>query len=142
MGRIFLYVGEAGAINEAVEDALIRIGNLVADELRSRGFRVLDVPDELELTEAIAWINLIHCMGKRFWRFSDDFINRLVYCKLFWLRFSAALTATAIARCTATSFSPTITPSPAVRWAITPQTQAAANPYTPAIFSNVPHSIS
>jgi len=79
MGRIFLYVGEAGAINEAVEDALIRIGNLVADELRSRGFRVLDVPDELELTEAIAWINLIHCMGKRFWRFSDDSINRLVY---------------------------------------------------------------
>jgi hypothetical protein len=57
MGRIFLYVGEAGAINEAVEEALIRIGNLVADDLRSRGFRVLDVPDELELTEAITWIN-------------------------------------------------------------------------------------
>ncbi|MEQ8996439.1 MAG: hypothetical protein RID53_08025 [Coleofasciculus sp. B1-GNL1-01] len=33
---------------------LIRIGNLVADDLRSRGFQVLDVPDELELTEAIA----------------------------------------------------------------------------------------
>jgi len=29
--------------------------------VRSRGFRVLEIPDELELTEAIAWINRRAC---------------------------------------------------------------------------------
>lgn len=57
MGRIFLYAGQAGTINESVEDALIRIRNLIADKLRSQGFKVLEVPDELDLAEAIAWIN-------------------------------------------------------------------------------------
>lgn len=57
MGQIFLFSGEAIATDESVEEALIRIRNLVANQLRSRGFKVLEVPQELELAEAITWIN-------------------------------------------------------------------------------------
>lgn len=57
MGRIFLYVDQAGPRDETLEKALIQISNLVADKLRAQGFNVLQVPQTLELPEAIAWIN-------------------------------------------------------------------------------------
>ena len=55
---------------------------------------------------------------------------------------SAARSATAIAFSTAVPFCSSTTASLAVRCAITPQTQPAAKPYTPAILNSVPDSIS
>jgi len=67
-GRIFISAGHggtegagidpgiiAGGTTEAREMILIR--DLVVAELRSRGFEVLSVPDDLSLAQTIAWIN-------------------------------------------------------------------------------------
>ncbi|MGQ4645935.1 hormogonium tapered terminus morphoprotein TftA [Lyngbya aestuarii] len=68
MGRIFISAGHggieqgsrdpgaiAGGTTEAQEMILLR--DLVVPELRSRGFEVLSVPDELSSRETINWIN-------------------------------------------------------------------------------------
>ncbi len=68
MGRIFLSAGHggfengvrdpgtiAGGTTEAQE--MIRIRDLVVSELRSRGFQVIAVPDDLSQTQTIDWIN-------------------------------------------------------------------------------------
>ncbi|MGG6281105.1 hormogonium tapered terminus morphoprotein TftA [Leptolyngbya sp. AN03gr2] len=57
VGRIFLFANFSGAVNEAIEAALVTIQKQVAAELRSQGFTVSEVPPELELAEAIIWIN-------------------------------------------------------------------------------------
>jgi hypothetical protein len=69
MGRIFISAGHgglddglvdpgtvAGGTTEARELVLLR--ELVATELRSQGFEVIEVPDIFNLAESIAWINL------------------------------------------------------------------------------------
>ena len=68
MGKIFVSAGHVGdrGINydpgvtipgttEAAE--MIRIRDLVVPELRSRGFEVLSVPDDLTDQQTIEWIN-------------------------------------------------------------------------------------
>ncbi len=68
MGRIFLSAGHggfehgvrdpgtiAGGTTEAQE--MIRIRDLVVSELRSQGFQVVVVPDDLSQTQTIDWIN-------------------------------------------------------------------------------------
>lgn len=63
MGRIFISAGHGagdpgaivGGTTEAQEMILLR--NLIASELRSRGFEVLSVPDDLTLRQTIDWIN-------------------------------------------------------------------------------------
>lgn len=68
MGRIFISAAHggfnngvydtgsvAGGTTEAQEMILIR--DLVVPELRSRGFQVLSVPDDLNASQTIAWIN-------------------------------------------------------------------------------------
>jgi hypothetical protein len=68
MGRIFISAGHGGteqggrdfgsivgSINEAQEMILLR--DLVVPELRSRGFEVLSVPDDLSASQTIQWIN-------------------------------------------------------------------------------------
>lgn len=68
MGRIFISAGHgevgngiadpgtiAGGTTEATEMILLR--DLVATQLRSRGFTVFEVPDTLSLAQSIAWIN-------------------------------------------------------------------------------------
>jgi hypothetical protein len=68
MGRIFLSAGHGGQENGRVDPGSIAAGttearemiltrDLVVTELRSRGFEVLSVPDELSLEGTIAWIN-------------------------------------------------------------------------------------
>jgi len=69
MGRIFISAGHGGfedqfrdpgfvfdTITEAQEMILIR--NLMVPQLRSRGFEVLSVPDELSLQQTLDWINV------------------------------------------------------------------------------------
>lgn len=68
MGRIFISAGhggieqgisdpgsKVGSTNEATEMILLR--DLVVPELRSRGFEVLSVPDDLSASQTIQWIN-------------------------------------------------------------------------------------
>jgi hypothetical protein len=68
MGRIFISAGHGGTeeggrdlgsivgnTNEAQEMILLR--DLVVPELRSRGFEVLSVPDDLSASQTIQWIN-------------------------------------------------------------------------------------
>lgn len=68
MGRIFLSAGHGGfeggrrdpgavvaGTTEAQEMILLR--DLIVPELRSRGFTVLSVPDDLSLQDSISWIN-------------------------------------------------------------------------------------
>ncbi|MBE9077376.1 N-acetylmuramoyl-L-alanine amidase [Romeria aff. gracilis LEGE 07310] len=68
MGKIFISAGHGGFENgvrdtgatvqgttEAQE--MIKVRDLVVPELRSRGFEVLSVPDDLSLAQSIAWIN-------------------------------------------------------------------------------------
>jgi hypothetical protein len=68
MGRIFISAGHgglengsrdpgsvAGGTTEAQEMILLR--DLIVPELRSRGFEVLSVPDELSMAQTLEWIN-------------------------------------------------------------------------------------
>lgn len=55
MGQIFIAAGQNSASAEARE--MIQLRDLVVPELRSRGFSVLSVPDDLSMGQAIAWIN-------------------------------------------------------------------------------------
>ncbi|MBT9312093.1 hormogonium tapered terminus morphoprotein TftA [Leptothoe kymatousa] len=68
MAQIFISAGHGGfengikdsgvkvdGITEAQE--MIRIRDLIVPELRSRGFKVLSVPDDLSLQQSIQWIN-------------------------------------------------------------------------------------
>ncbi|NER82998.1 MAG: cell wall hydrolase [Leptolyngbya sp. SIO1D8] len=68
MGQIFISAGhggfESGSIDQGVAASgtteaaeMIRIRNLVAPELRSRGFEVLTVPDDLNNLQTLDWIN-------------------------------------------------------------------------------------
>lgn len=68
MAQIFISAGHGGFENN-IRDTGVRIGNtteaqemiqlrdLMVPELRSRGFRVLSVPDDLGLQQSIDWIN-------------------------------------------------------------------------------------
>lgn len=47
--------GRAGGTNEAQE--MIALRDLIVPELRSRGYDVLSVPDDLSLAQSIGWIN-------------------------------------------------------------------------------------
>ncbi len=68
MAQIFISAGHGGFengiqdlgakvdnITEAQE--MIRIRDLIVPELRSRGFQVLSVPDDLSLQQSISWVN-------------------------------------------------------------------------------------
>jgi hypothetical protein len=68
MGRIFISAGhggiesggrDQGSIVDGVTEAqqMILLRDLVVPELRSRGFEVLSVPDELSSSQTIQWIN-------------------------------------------------------------------------------------
>lgn len=68
MGRIFISAGHGGTDNELLDPGvvvgdtteaqeMIQIRDLVVAELRSRGFDVLAVPDDLGLVQSIDWIN-------------------------------------------------------------------------------------
>ncbi len=68
MAQIFISAGHGGFENgiqdlgAKVEDIteaqeMIRIRDLIVPELRSRGFQVLSVPDDLSLQQSITWIN-------------------------------------------------------------------------------------
>lgn len=74
MGRIFISAGHggfedgvrdpgaiAGGTTEARELILLR--DLIVTELRSRGFEVLSVPDDLSMQQTIAWINARYRFG-------------------------------------------------------------------------------
>ncbi|NEP15910.1 MAG: cell wall hydrolase [Leptolyngbya sp. SIO4C1] len=52
-------VRDTGAVVEGTTEAqeMIRIRDLVVPELRSRGFQVLAVPDDLSLAQTLSWIN-------------------------------------------------------------------------------------
>lgn len=68
MGRIFISAGHGGieqggqdkgaVVNGTTEaQEMILLRDQVVPELRSRGFEILSVPDELSLTQTIGWIN-------------------------------------------------------------------------------------
>lgn len=68
MGRIFISAGHGGTENGLFDPGIvigntteaqemIQIRDLVVAELRSRGFDVLAVPDDLDLIQSIDWIN-------------------------------------------------------------------------------------
>ncbi len=68
MGRIFISAGHGGTENGRFDPGIvigdtteaqemIQIRDLVVTELRSRGFEVLAVPDDLGLVQSIDWIN-------------------------------------------------------------------------------------
>ncbi|MCG8363151.1 MAG: N-acetylmuramoyl-L-alanine amidase [Pseudanabaenales cyanobacterium] len=68
MGQIFISAGHGGAENGVIDPGvvvagtteaqeMIQLRDLVAPELRSRGFSVLAVPDDLSLVQTISWIN-------------------------------------------------------------------------------------
>jgi len=64
MGRIFLYAQQGRAINGVIDaEILVRMYKQSARELRYEGFTVLEVPTELSLPEAIAWINVRSQLG-------------------------------------------------------------------------------
>lgn len=67
-GRIFISAGHGGTEGAGIDPGIIAgdttearemilTRDLVVTELRSRGFEVLSVPDDLSLTQTIAWIN-------------------------------------------------------------------------------------
>jgi len=69
MGRIFISAGHGGVEDGIVDPGtiaggtteareLIKLRDLVAAQLRSQGFEVLEVPDNLSLAKSIAWINV------------------------------------------------------------------------------------
>lgn len=68
MGRIFISAGHGGLEGGGVDPGAVVAGttesremiltrDLIVTELRSRGFEVLAVPDDLSLVQSIAWIN-------------------------------------------------------------------------------------
>jgi len=68
IGRIFISAGHGGQEGAGVDPGIIAGGttearemiltrDLVVTELRSRGFEVLSVPDDLSLTQTLGWIN-------------------------------------------------------------------------------------
>lgn len=68
MGRIFISAGHGGRENGRTDPGaivagtteaqeMIQLRDLIVPELRSRGFTVLAVPDDLGLRDTIAWIN-------------------------------------------------------------------------------------
>jgi hypothetical protein len=68
MGQIFISAGHGGYENGSLDPGsivpgtteaaeMIRIRDLVVPELRSRGFSVLAVPDDLSNEQTLAWIN-------------------------------------------------------------------------------------
>jgi hypothetical protein len=68
MAQIFISAGhggfengvqDQGAVIAGIAEAqeMIRIRDLVLPELRSRGFKVLSVPDDLSLQQTLTWIN-------------------------------------------------------------------------------------
>ena len=68
MGQIFISAGHGGAENGVIDTGvrvagtteaqeMIQLRDLVVPELRSRGFNVLAVPDDLSLVQTINWIN-------------------------------------------------------------------------------------
>ncbi|MGD1860454.1 MAG: N-acetylmuramoyl-L-alanine amidase [Leptolyngbyaceae cyanobacterium] len=68
MGKIFISAGHGGyengsidsgatALNTTEATEMILIRDLVVPELRSRGFEVLGVPDELSNAQTLSWIN-------------------------------------------------------------------------------------
>ncbi len=59
MGRIFLSAGHGGSNVSGTTEAkeMVQLRDLVMTELRSRSFEVLAVPDELDATQTITWIN-------------------------------------------------------------------------------------
>ena len=68
MGQIFISAGHGGAENGVIDTGvrvagtteaqeMIQLRDMVAPELRSRGFSVLAVPDDLSLVQTISWIN-------------------------------------------------------------------------------------
>ena len=74
MAQIFISAGHGGfengirdagvkvdGITEAQE--MIRIRDLIVPELRSRGFKVLSVPDDLSLQQSISWVNARNQVG-------------------------------------------------------------------------------
>lgn len=74
MGRIFISAGHGGieqggvdqgsVINGTTEaQEMILLRDQVVPELRSRGFEVLSVPDNLSLTQTIQWINARASIG-------------------------------------------------------------------------------
>lgn len=74
MGRIFISAGHGGledgrrdpgsivgGTTEAQE--MIQLRDLIVQELRSRNFEVLSVPDDLSAAQSLSWINLRHRAG-------------------------------------------------------------------------------
>ncbi|MEM1256310.1 MAG: N-acetylmuramoyl-L-alanine amidase [Cyanobacteria bacterium P01_H01_bin.21] len=68
MAQIFISAGHGGFENGVLDSGskvdgvteaqeMIRIRDLIVPELRSRGFQVLSVPDDLSLQQSISWIN-------------------------------------------------------------------------------------
>lgn len=68
MGRIFISAGHGGMEGSGIDPGVVAGGttearemiltrDAVVAELRSRGFEVLSVPDELSLAQTLAWIN-------------------------------------------------------------------------------------
>lgn len=68
IGRIFVSAGHGGREGAGIDPGIIAGGttearemiltrDLIVTELRSRGFEVLSVPDDLSLSQTIAWIN-------------------------------------------------------------------------------------
>ncbi|KKI99707.1 hormogonium tapered terminus morphoprotein TftA [Prochlorothrix hollandica] len=69
MGRIFISAGHGGLEdgrrdpgsivgNTTEAQEMIQLRDLIVQELRSRNFEVLSVPDDLSAAQSIAWINL------------------------------------------------------------------------------------
>jgi hypothetical protein len=74
MGRIFLSAGHGGRENGIVDQGGVAAGttearemiltrDLILTELRSRGFEVLSVPDELSQLQTVDWINARSRLG-------------------------------------------------------------------------------
>ena len=68
MAQIFISAGHGGFENGVLDSGskvdgvteaqeMIRIRDLIVPELRSRGFQILSVPDDLSLQQSINWIN-------------------------------------------------------------------------------------
>lgn len=56
-GRIFLFANSPRTVNQPIQRSLVQMRRSVAAPLRSQGFTVLEVPSQLPLPDAIAWIN-------------------------------------------------------------------------------------
>jgi hypothetical protein len=68
MGRVFISAGHGGYEGNSIDQGvvaggtteaqeMIQIRDLILPELRSRGFQVLSVPDDLSLSQSIDWVN-------------------------------------------------------------------------------------